>query len=147
MTDQTNFLTAEEILAGGEERYKVVTLKTIKKGGEPALVRVRPLSARAVVTLGNKMKSLAQGEVTNERVEDMAGMIHECIVDENGERLFTKDNAKRLSETRFDAFMELAQVAMSTFMVAAAPAAPEPEPPAEPEVVGGEEIERAEGKS
>lgn len=97
--DSGRLLSAKDILRGGDEPFKTIEVKTLRKGGQPGIIILRPLPARDVIAFTQLPD--------DEKFAGMIPLLAKAIVDENGEGLFSENEVKELSELRVDAFTEI----------------------------------------
>lgn len=112
--DESRFLTADDILGGGEESITPFEVPEIRKGGKPGVLFMRPVSAGQVIMfLGMKGK----GEV--EQNKAIINLMVDCIVRPDGEPMFTQESAEKLAAVSWPAFSRISNHIMAVFSEAA----------------------------
>lgn len=113
MTDKKKFLSAADILAGGDNPFREVVIPALTVDGEAGVLRLKPLTARSVLAFGTKMKDVVGSDFGVEQLDAMLTLISESIVDGDGARLFTRDEVEKLQEVNFTVFTALSNAVVA----------------------------------
>lgn len=96
-SDEERVLTAEEILAGGDEPFKRVEIPELPKGGEPGVVFLRSVSAGEVLDF----IQIPEGKKQNDA---LIRLIADVVVSKDGEPLFSETEAEDIRRISIGAF-------------------------------------------
>lgn len=93
-------LTAEDILSGGDDPYKRITVPQLAKGGAPGVLYLGPLSAGTVI-------DFASGDDDDDDSGKVYALIAEALVTKDGTRLFSVAEAQNLRKVNIGAFTHI----------------------------------------
>lgn len=97
---ESNVLTAGELLGGGFELTKV-QLESVQKDGGPGVVYLKPPLARDVIEFSKLPPE--------EHTAAMPKLIGKALVNEDGERLMSDEEAAKIADTSLAVFGELSK--------------------------------------
>lgn len=126
-TTLSHNLTADDLFSGGDNAFAPEKLPMVMRNGEPGIVYIKPLSAADAIIFRRDMREVAamvnaptldDGHAENERQTAIETFRHAAtsriiskgIVTENGDPMFTDEQAVRLPQLSVHVFTALTEI-------------------------------------
>jgi hypothetical protein len=91
----STFLSAADIIRGGDEAIRTATVEKIAKDGRPGIIYYKPIPASTVMDLMELEDN--KGGTSRAGVERMLGVVAEALVTPDGQPLVTTDDLEAAS--------------------------------------------------